>query len=277
MKLALHSTTLLGGLALGCQSAPSAPPPAPPPASAHDADAELAKQLSNPIAALISVPIQVNVDTGIGADDAERTTINFQPVVPFALDEEWNLITRTIVPLIDAEAPTSTDSDESGLGDILASQWLSPRKPTESGWIWGVGGAFLLPTASSEALGSEKWALGPTLIALRQEHGWTYGMLANHLWSVAGDDARAEVNSTFVQPFLTFTTHSKTTLALNTESTYDWTASQWSVPVNLQLSQLVRVGKLPLSLGVGYREYVDGPPGGPDWGLRFIVTFLFPK
>ena len=265
-----------------CQStgqstpAPDAGPGAPAVAEQDEA-AELAKKLSNPIAALISVPIQANWDTGIGPEDAERTTINVQPVIPFSISQDWNLITRTIVPIIDAESPVSGGSDESGLGDVVESLFFSPKAPTVSGWTWGMGPVFLLPTASEDALGSERWGLGPTAVVLKQVDGWTYGALANHIWSIAGDDDRADVNATFMQPFLSYTTKTHTTLTLNTESTYDWEDSEWTVPINAQVSQLLKIGKLPISVGAGYREYVATPAGGPDWGLRFVLTFLFPK
>ena len=181
------------------------------------------------------------------------------------------------MPLIDADAPVAGGDDHSGVGDIVQSLFFSPKAPTAGGWIWGVGPVFLLPTASDSALGSEQWGAGPTAVALKQENGWTYGVLANHIWSVAGDDARANVNATFLQPFLSYTTKTYTTFSLNTESTYDWEAEQWTVPVNVMASQLVKFGKQPVSFGLGYRDYVEAPDGGPDWGLRFVVTFLFPK
>ena len=111
----------------------------------------------------------------------------------------------------------------------------------------------------------------------RQDSGWTYGALANHVWSFAGDDQRSSVNATFIQPFLSFTTKTFTSFALNTESTYDWQARQWTVPLNVSVSQLMKIGGQPMSFALGYRKYVDRPEGGPDWGLRFTVTFLFPK
>lgn len=251
--------------------------PAAASTSPADEEAELAKKLSNPIASLISVPIQYNWDTGIGPADADRTTINVQPVVPFEINPEWNLITRTIVPIIDAESPVSGGSDESGLGDVTESLFFSPKKPTESGWIWGAGPVLLIPTASEDALGTGKVAAGPTAVVLKQENGWTYGALANHLWSFAGDDDRTYVNSTFLQPFFAYTTKTHTTFTVNTESTYDWNGDDWTVPINIIASQVLKVGGLPISLGIGYREYVEVPDGGPDWGLRFVLTFLFPR
>jgi hypothetical protein len=136
---------------------------------------------------------------------------------------------------------------------------------------------LLLPTATDDLLGTEKWGAGPTAVVLKQQHGWTYGMLANQIWSYAGESGRDNVNSTFLQPFLNYTTKTHTSFVVNTESTYDWQHGQWTVPLNFMVFQVVRVGKMPLQLQLGYRYYAERPANGPDWGLRFAVTFLFPK
>jgi hypothetical protein len=251
--------------------------------------AELAKKLANPVASLISVPIQNNWDFGIGPANAMRFTANIQPVIPFSLNQNWNLITRTIVPVIYAEATVKGGSDQSGLGDIVQSFWASPKAPMDSGWIWGAGAVMLYPSGK-DGLSGHNWGAGPTALALKQENGWTYGVLANHLWSYAqtggnapsdagdaSDGSNAEVNATFLQPFVSYTTKTFTTFGLNTESTYDWSRSQWTVPLNASVSQLVKVGKQPIQLSLGVKYYAEKPDGGPNWGLRFAVTFLFPK
>lgn len=241
-----------------------------------DNAAELAKKLQNPIASLISVPIQNNWDFGIGPEDAMRYLVNVQPVIPFSISEDWNLITRTILPIIHAESPVQGGDDTSGLGDILQSFFFSPKEPV-GGWIVGGGPVFLYPSASDDALGAEKWDAGPTAVLLQQEKGWTYGLLSNHIWSVAGESGRADVNATFLQPFVSYTTKTFTTFGINTESTYDWENSQWTVPLNLQVSQLLKIGPQPVQFTLGGRYYAEKPEGGPDWGLRFTVTLLFPK
>lgn len=253
------------------------------PASAQDAEAdaaaELAKKLANPIASLISVPMQYNYDENYGPDEAGSVSrLNIQPVIPFSLSGEWNLITRTIVPLIDQQDVPLAGMDESGLGDIVASQFFSPKAPTKGGWIWGVGPVESLPSASDEMLGGEKWGLGPTGVMLRQSGPWTVGILANHIWSVAGDDDRADINATFVQPFVSYVTKTKTTFGLNTESTYDWEGEAWSVPLIAQVSQMFKVGPQILQFSLGARYWADSPDNGPDgWGLRAQLTLLYPK
>jgi hypothetical protein len=204
-----------------------------------------------------------------------RFTANIQPVIPFKLTEDWNLITRTILPVIYAESPVVGGRTAWGLGDTTQSFFLSPKDPV-SGWILGAGPVFLWPTETDSALGSGKWGAGPTAVALRQEHGWTYGALVNQIWSYAGW-GNSDVNATFLQPFISHTTKTYTTFGLNTESTYDWTRHQWTVPLNLFVSQLLKIDKMPVQFQIGGRYYAERPSGGPDWGLRFTVTFLFPK
>jgi len=239
--------------------------------------AELAKKLSNPVAALVSVPFQNNFEFGGGPNDnGFRYLLNFQPVIPVTLNDDWNLISRTIVPVISQHDMIGT-SRQSGLGDIVQSCFFSPKAPTDSGWIWGAGPVFLLPTATDDLLGTEKFGLGPTAVALKQSGAWTYGVLANHIWSVAGDDNRSDVNATFLQPFLSYTTKKQTTFTLNLESTYDWDNEQWTVPVNASIGQLVMIRGTPVQFVAGAKYYAEAPSGAPDWGLRFAVVLLFPK
>jgi hypothetical protein len=236
--------------------------------------AEVAKKAQNPISAMTSVPIQNNWDFGIGPAGAMRYTNNIQPVIPFSLNGDLNLITRTIMPVIHAESPLMGGGSVSGLGDITQSFFVSPKQ-TIAGWIVGGGPAFLYPSATDSALGAGKWGAGPTIVVLQQVSGWTYGVLTNYIKSFAGWKDEA-VSASFIQPFLSYTFASHTTLSLNSESTYDWEHKDWSVPLNVMASQLVTVAGQMVQFQIGGRYYADSPAGGPDWGLRFTITLLFP-
>lgn len=178
--------------------------------------------------------------------------------------------------LIYAESAVAGGDSKSGLGDIVQS-FFSPKDPTRGGWIWSAGPVFLYPSASDDAPGADKWGAGPTAVLLKQDSGWTYGMLVNHIWAFAGKDSRPDVNATFLQPFVSYTTKTFTAFGPNTESTYDWENGQWTVPINVTVSQLLKVANQPISLALGGRYYAEAVDGGPDWGLRFGAMFLFPK
>jgi hypothetical protein len=246
---------------------------------AADAAAEAAKKLANPVAAMISAPFQYNHDKLGGANDgATRNTLVMQPVFPASLNEDWNLITRIVLPVIEQKGFASAAQNESGLSDTTASLFFSPKSPTAGGLIWGAGPAFLLPTATQGVLGAEKWGLGPTGVLLKQFGPWSVGILANHIWSFAGSDNRSDVNATFLEPFLSYTTSTHTTIGLNTESSYDWKGKQWSVPINFQVGQVFKIGPQLLQLAVGARYWAEAPDNGPEgWGYRVQLTFLFPK
>lgn len=244
--------------------------------------ADLAQKLSNPVASLISVPLQFNYDSNIGPlERGRRLTMNLQPVVPVSISDDWNMISRTILPVTHQNDIGPGTGSQFGLGDVTQSLFFSPKAPTSSGVIWGVGPAFLIPTATDDLLGSKKWGLGPTAVVLKQSHGFTYGFLANQIWSVASvknNSDRAPVSSLFLQPFVSFTTPTAWTYGVNAESSYDWHAHQAAVPLNFSVGKLMRFGKQPVSFTGDVRYWVatsDASPHG--WGFRFVTTFLFPK
>lgn len=263
-NLVIHASLLLGSAVFAAQ--------------AQDAD-QLAKQLSNPIASLTSVPMQLNYDDGIGPlDDGEKFTLNVQPVVPISIGEDWNMISRTVLPVVSQHDIFPGAGSQFGLGDTVQSLFFSPKALTDSGWTWGFGPALLIPTATDDLLGGKKCGAGPTGVALRQTAGgWTYGALFNHLWSFAGDDDRADVNATYLQPFLSKGLGQGRTVSASLESTYDWEREQWTVPINVGYSRVGRIGKQLVSYQGGVRYYLEAPDTGAEWGLRFTFTLLFPR
>jgi len=195
-----------------------------------DESEELAKKLANPVASLISVPFEYDYDSDIGpTESGSRWTVTTKPVAPFSLNESWNLITRTIVAYVNQEDLAPGLGKQDGLSDLQTSLFFSPKVPV-NGFILGAGPVFVFPTASDDLLGTEKWSAGPTGVVLKQQGPWTYGMLSQHTWSFAGDDDRDYVSSTFLQPFLTFTTKTATSFTVQTESTYNWNNEEWTSP-----------------------------------------------
>lgn len=237
---------------------------------ASNAD-ELAKQLVNPIAALISVPFQYNYSRTYG-DDGYKNLLNIQPVIPISISKDWNMISRTITPVIQ-QKNIQPGRSQFGLGDITQSLFFSPKAPTSSGLIWGVGPVALIPTGT-DGIGANTWAFGPSVIVLKQTGPWTYGFLVNQLWDTGG---QADINSMFLQPFLAKGLGKGRTLSLNAESTYDWNSKKWTVPINLAYSKVSKWGKQMVSNQVGAGWYVTSPKGGPEWQLRYTLTLLFPK
>ena len=238
---------------------------------------KLHKKLANPIGALISVPFQNNTDVGIGDYNGSRNTLNFQPIVPFSLSPKYSLITRYIVPVIAQYDITGEGTRQFGIADALVSGWISNAE-VKNGFVWGLGGAFLIPTATNDLLGTKKFGMGPTVILLKQTNGWTFGVLANQIWSVAGDADRDEVNQMYVQPFLTHNWKSGSGLTVNSETTVNWEANSTNAYINIMAGGLTKIGSQLVQLQIGPRIQVAAPEGGKSpFGVRAAVIFVFPK
>lgn len=257
-----------------------------PNAFAEQSAEEVAKKLANPVANMISLPFQFNYDGDIGVNDkGDKYFVNIQPVIPISINDDWNVISRTILPIVtqsdiaaDPFSSSGYTGTQTGIGSITQSLFFSPKEPTESGWILGAGPVILIPTASDDLLGGDQWGVGPTVVALRQQGHWTTGFLGNHIWSVAEDDGPNEkISTSFLQPFFAYGDKG-ITYSLNTESTYNWETEEWAIPINAFVTKVTKWGDQVVSYGGGLRYWADSPDAGPEgWGARFILTFVFPK
>lgn len=241
------------------------------------ADAQaLADKLANPVASMISVPFQNNTDYGIGPYRGSKNTLNIQPVIPFKLSENLNLITRYIVPVVDQHDVAGENSHQFGLSDATVSAWFSPSHP-KNGLIWGAGPAMLILITTNDHLGTKKFAVGPTALVLKQAHGNTFGFLANQLWSVAGDKDRPDVNQLFFQPFFAHSFKSGASLGGNFELTQNWQAATTLLFFNPVINAITKIGKQPIQLAIGPRIPLAGPEASkPSFGIRSVIIFVFP-
>ncbi len=247
----------------------------PKPASSDAA--ELAKKLSNPVASLISVPFQNNTDVGIGDYNGSKNTLNIQPVIPIHLTAKLNLIARVILPVVSQHDIYQEGSEQTGLSDAVVSAFFSPSE-AKNGLVWGAGPVFLVPIATDDLLGTKKFGVGPTALLLKQGHGWTYGVLANQIWSVAGDEMRSDVNQMFLQPFLVYNWKSGAGLGINSEITQNWDGNSTVAFLNPTASAVTKFGKQIVSLVVGPRIQVAATDGTKAaMGVRAAITFVFPK
>jgi len=256
-------------------------------ASAHaELSAEdLAKIAQNPVGNLISVPFQENAYFNVGPLNATQNVLNIQPVIPISISDDWNIITRTIIPIIWQPAFAPGQGSVSGIGDVQVSAFLSPAKP--GAWIWGMGVVTQLPTHSNDRLGNNNAGLGPTFVILHLERGspWVYGVLINNIWSVGSTDYPFNSNAPkysngLLQPFLNYNFESGAYLTTSPIITVNWEArgsQQWTVPMGGGVGKLFKIGRLPVNTQIGAYYNVVRPDFANNWQIRAQVQFLFPK
>jgi len=250
--------------------------------AAEESAADLARASQNPVADMISLPFQNNTNFNIGPDDDTQNVLNIQPVWPVSLNDDTNLITRTIVPIISQPKLFPGDERENGLGDIQFTAFYSPKKPTSGGLIWGAGPVILMDTATDRVLGTGKWSVGPSIVLLKMTGDWVIGALAQNVWDFAGDNDRESVNQFLMQPFINynFPHIAGRYLSFSPIITANWEASSkdtWTVPIGGQIGQIFRWGRQPINVSAGAYYNIEKPQFGSDWSLRLQWTFLFPK
>ncbi len=242
----------------------------------EDETAELARATQNPVADLISLPFQWNVGFENGPDDRTSSVLNIQPVIPLNLNDNWNLITRTILPIVNQPPVGTLSRQEWELGNTQFSGFFSPRD--SKGLVWGFGPIFEFPTHTNDVLASENYSAGPTFVAIKMAGPWVVGGLINQLWSFSGDDP--EVNKMLIQPIINYNLDDGWYLSSAPIITANWTrdsSNQWTIPVGGGIGKIIRVGKLPINVSTQFFYNVESPDNGDDWSARFQLQFLFPK
>ena len=243
-----------------------------------DETANLQKATQNPVASLISVPVQNNSNFDIPPNKRTQDVLNIQPVIPIGVAKDWNLIIRWITPTIWQPDPSVKDIGFYGIGDMQPTFFLSPKKTGKV--IWGVGPYFILPTATNPFLGQGKFSLGPSVVALVQPGHWTIGALVNNAWSVAGPSDRANVNQMLLQYFINYNLEKGWFLTWSPIVTANWQAASgnvWTVPVGGGVGRVFRLGFQPVSLAAQVYGNAARPAGTSSWTLRLQMAFLFPK
>jgi hypothetical protein len=243
------------------------------------AQEDLAKAAQNPVAAMISLPFQNNTTFGYGPDDDVQNVLNIQPVWPFSLNAKWNLISRTIMPVIDQPDLPGLDG-AFGLGDVNQTLFFSPAAPSKV--IWGAGPAFTLPTATDDVLGSGKWSAGLGVVALTMPGRWVIGALVSNQWSFAGDDERPDVNSMVLQYFINYNFEKGWYFSSAPINTANWevdSEDRWTVPLGGGVGKIFKIGKQPMNAQVGVYYNVVTPDNLPsgDWSLRLQLQLLYPR
>lgn len=235
---------------------------------------ELADKLANPVASLISVPLQNNLTYGIGPFNGSKYTINVQPVIPFKLSENLNLITRYILPVVDQRDITGENTHQFGLSDATVTAFFAPKT---KGLILGFGPAFLVPTSTDKFLGTEKFGVGPSALVMHQGKGLSIGFIANQIWSVAGNKDRADFNQFYTQIFLTHTYKSGASLGITSEITQNWEGNTTLVTLSPNIGAVTKLGDQVVQFAIMPLIPIVGPhESKPDWGLRAVLAFVFP-
>ena len=239
---------------------------------------ELAKLAQNPVGNLISVPFQNNTNLNFGPEKGTQNVLNIQPVIPISVNDDWNVITRTILPVVSMPSLGPGDSRTNGIGDVQFTAFLSPAQPGH--WIWGIGGVVQLPTNSDSELGNDNWGLGPSVVLLRLEKGnpWVYGALVNNIWSVGNRDS--SYNNGLIQPFLNYNFPDGFYLTSAPIVTANWKADsgdKWTVPLGGGVGKIFHLGKLPVNTQLSAYYNVVAPDDGANWQIRAQVQFMFPK
>ena len=273
---------VLAALFVVLQAAAAGSPQEPSPPSQDELRLKeelLLQKLANPLAALASLKLVADFDYHVGPlEDGHRSSLLVQPTIPVHLGDEWNIISRSILPVIYQEDIAPGAGNQSGIGDLSEVVYIASIQPGARGWIWGVGPIVRIPTGSDDLLSAGKWAVGPSGALVRQVEDFTLGLIVAQLWSVGGSGQRSDIDACTFEPFVTYRAEGLWNLSLHVSCTYDFITHQWIIPMALSVEKLVSFKKHPITLSFGLHYWADSPDSGPhDLAFDFGLTIVFPN
>jgi len=240
-------------------------------------ESELARRSQNPVEDMVSIPVEENLDYGIGANDRAQSTLKIEPRIPAHVLPSWNIVTRTIIPIVYKPDAMATTGGSSGLGDVNPTFFVTQAHPGPV--IWGVGPDVVLPTATQTSLGAGKWSVGPSVALVVKPRRWTLGFIASNVWSFAGQSGRSSVDKGSLQYFIHYNLANGWSVKTSPTMTAEWEKASgdvWTIPVGGGVAKVFALGKLAINASLAGYGYAAKPSDGPDWQLRCEASFLFP-
>ena len=276
-------------------------------APAEPSATEINKALTNPVSDIWSLTFQQNnyllkhqlpddaadVAAGHTKDGSDwSSNLLFQPVLPVAITDEWNLITRPVIPLFVSQPHPNTnpgsgdflDIDRTtAFGDVTVLQLVSPSPKLAGSWLLGVGPSWIFPAGASDYTGTGKWQVGPAAIVGYLAEKWIAGALVQDWWSFAGDGDRASTRSMNLQPIAAYFHPNGWSVGYSGNILANWNARDgdgvWTIPLGASVAKVVKLGgKLPLRIALaGQWMPVHPDQFGQKWNVQVIFAPVLPK
>jgi hypothetical protein len=252
-----------------------ATPAFPQGSGAGPSEAELAKASQNPVADLVSLPLQYNYYTAGGLGQNSQMVLNVQPVLPLSMGKRWLLVSRTIVPFV--SIPITNDFRTGGTADIQEQAYFTAAKPGKV--TWALGPVFSFPTATNRIARTGQWGLGPTAVVLVMPGPWVIGALVNNVWRIGGDAQGHVLNTFTTQPFINFNLPFAWSITTAPIITADWSAGEgqkWTVPIGIGVGKITHIGTQAMNFGMQYYHNLNHPSVAGAEQMRFQATLLWP-
>lgn len=256
-------------------------------AGAQTDQSELVKTAQNPIADLASLPLQTDIHQNVGNGRESQTIFTIEPVIPYNLNDGWNVITRTRLPVVSQPWAYSLDDRKGGIGDLMFTAFFTPMQTGK--WIWGIGPVLTAPTGTHSSVETDQWTIGPAAAVLTMDGPWVYGLMVNNIVDFAGDGDMPGVNRMQLQPFVNYNFGDDCYLVSSPEISANWEGSSgntWTIPLGAGIGKIFNAGDVPINASIHYYYNIENAPvyyskikerpiEGADWTLRVQFQFFF--